>query len=334
MGNAKRSCQSTCTSFVHLSKSTLCTLSVLRMATTLRVRGAGKSSKSRGGGAAHGLLHWLRSQDVALSKAVFTRFGHTHGRGRRCVQRCASRGVTVNPQFSHGNKQHSPLSSLPIRGFKAVERLGQGYLWFGVPIVILLVSHDSGLRRDAATWLFAMLVDLVTIAGIKVRSLPRRLCVFYVRLTSCSTGRCASTTAFIQCARYVGHQRRQVLLPERWVPSHKDRCSAFASSDGHAMHNRSLITRHFDHLPRRVLCSSVGAGANTCLWNAVRDALMRCHEQSRLVALPVGIWACTTAASRVAMGRHYVADVVVGCLLGLVELQAVLRLMPPLCSTI
>lgn len=55
--------------------------------------------------------------------------------------------------------------------------------------------------------------------------------------------------------------------------------------------------------------------------------------QSRLAALPVGVWACTTAVSRVAMGRHYVADVLVGCLLGLLEFQAVRRLAPPLCAS-
>lgn len=65
---------------------------------------------------------------------------------------------------------------MTVRGLKAVERLGQGYLWFGVPIAILLLSHDDTLRRDAATWLFAMLVDLATVAGIKVRR-PCRPCL-------------------------------------------------------------------------------------------------------------------------------------------------------------
>jgi hypothetical protein len=251
-----------------LSNSEMCTLSVLRMATSLRVRGAGKSSKSRGGGAAHGLLHWLRSKDVALSKAVFMRFGHTHGRGRRCVQRCASCGVTVRQPSVLGRKQAARpahLHRLPIRGLKAVERLGQGYLWFGVPIVILLVSQDSGLRRDAATWLFAMLVDLVTIAGIKVRSLPRRLCVFYVRLTSCSTGRCASTTAVIQCGRYVGHQRRQVLLPERWVLP--------MWTDAVPSHSLMAMQCTTGHSSRGILI--------TCL-------TVSCAAQSGMVRTPVG----------------------------------------------
>lgn len=50
--------------------------------------------------------------------------------------------------------------------------------------------------------------------------------------------------------------------------------------------------------------------------------------QSRLSALPVAVWACVTATSRVAMGRHYVADVVVGCVLGVLEFQAVRRVAP------
>lgn len=49
-----------------------------------------------------------------------------------------------------------------------MERLGQGYLWFGVPIALLILSRDARLRRDAATWLLAMVTDLLTVAAIKV----------------------------------------------------------------------------------------------------------------------------------------------------------------------
>ncbi len=50
-----------------------------------------------------------------------------------------------------------------------MERLGQGWLWFGAPIVAMLLSADAALRRDAAALLRAMLVDLAVVAAIKAR---------------------------------------------------------------------------------------------------------------------------------------------------------------------
>ena len=52
-----------------------------------------------------------------------------------------------------------------------MERLGQGWLWFGAPIAVLVLSHDAALRRDAATLLCSMLFDLALVAAIKVRLL-------------------------------------------------------------------------------------------------------------------------------------------------------------------
>jgi hypothetical protein len=51
-----------------------------------------------------------------------------------------------------------------------MERLGQGWLWFGGPIAALLLSDNAALRRDAATLLAAMLLDLATVATLKVRA--------------------------------------------------------------------------------------------------------------------------------------------------------------------
>jgi len=52
-------------------------------------------------------------------------------------------------------------------GLKLLERAGQGYLWFGLPIAVLLLSHDVAARRDAETLLAAMLLDLALVAGLK-----------------------------------------------------------------------------------------------------------------------------------------------------------------------
>jgi membrane-associated phospholipid phosphatase len=45
--------------------------------------------------------------------------------------------------------------------------------------------------------------------------------------------------------------------------------------------------------------------------------------QGALLALLFGLWALATAASRVAMGRHYVGDVLTGWLIGFAEFRAV-----------
>ena len=180
--------------------------------------------------------------------------------------------LAVGVSLTH-SLTHSLLGDVNdgLRGLKAVERLGQGYLWFGVPIALLILSHDTRLRRDAATWLLAMVTDLVTVAAIKA---------------------------------VVRRPRPPYNLPDMLVIS----VDQFSFPSGHSSRG-ALIT-----------C--------LCLTCAMQTGV------STLAALPVAVWACTTAVSRVAMGRHYVADVVVGCLLGLLEFQALRRLpTEPLCAS-
>lgn len=121
--------------------------------------------------------------DVALSKWLFLTLGDTHGRGRAAL--------------------------------RAVERLGQGWLWFGGPAGVLLLSSSPPLRRDAACLLFAMLLDLALVALLKaVVRRPRPAYnlgdtrVFSVDRFSFPSGhasRCALVAALaVQCADGAG----------------------------------------------------------------------------------------------------------------------------------
>jgi hypothetical protein len=107
------------------------------------------------------------------------------------------------------------------RLLKFMERLGQGWLWFGGPIAALLLSDNAALRRDAATLLAAMLLDLATVATLKV---GRCACCDASRIRECAADapRCvraagvrAPAAAAVQRAGHAHHLRRQVLLPQR-----------------------------------------------------------------------------------------------------------------------
>ncbi len=56
------------------------------------------------------------------------------------------------------------------------------------------------------------------------------------------------------------------------------------------------------------------------------------RRQGAPLAVLFGLWALATAASRVAMGRHYVGDVLTGWLLGAAEFRAVRAWTPAVCT--
>ena len=57
--------------------------------------------------------------------------------------------------------------ALERSALKFFERLGQGWLWFGGPLLVLALSADAAQRGAATTLLAAMLLDLATVAALK-----------------------------------------------------------------------------------------------------------------------------------------------------------------------
>jgi hypothetical protein len=122
--------------------------------------------------AARRLPAGVAALDAALSQALFTRFGGKQGPARRCGTH-AQAAVSLLARSHSAAHVADALAAccLPhARSFlKMMERLGQGWLWFGAPIAVLVLSDDAALRRDATTLLAAMLLDLAVVATIKAR---------------------------------------------------------------------------------------------------------------------------------------------------------------------
>jgi hypothetical protein len=91
--------------------------------------------------------------DAALSQALFTRFGGKQGPARRCGTH-AQAAVSLLARSHSAAHVADALAAccLPhARSFlKMMERLGQGWLWFGAPIAVLVLSDDAALRRHHA----------------------------------------------------------------------------------------------------------------------------------------------------------------------------------------
>ncbi len=93
------------------------------------------------------------------------------------------------------------------RALKFVERLGQGYLWFGGPIAVLLLVENAALRRDASTLLAAMVLDLAVIATLKACTPACARASSRLSNARRGAGYRAPPAAAVQYARYAGYQR-------------------------------------------------------------------------------------------------------------------------------
>jgi membrane-associated PAP2 superfamily phosphatase len=114
----------------------------------------------------------LFSRAASFDHAISKRFFHLYG-GQRTT---GGRGV-----------------------LKMFERAGQGYLWFGLPAAVLLLSHDAAAREDAQTLLLAMVLDLVVIAVLK--ACAQRQCPLRTSLLL-RPGRAAPTATAVHGARH------------------------------------------------------------------------------------------------------------------------------------
>jgi hypothetical protein len=205
---------------------------------------------------------------------------------------------------------------------------------------VLVLSDDPALRRDAATLLAAMLLDLAVVATIKAR-VRARGCGGMLRSDGAERTRAKCKTCMRRraCAAPGRHTTCLTCSSSPWTATPSPAvclcdasvcCACFA----HAKHIRRQA------IPRAALSSpACSSPAPRCWgWCALPHQLARATHAltAALQGAQYGAlfcaWAACTSASRVVMGRHYVGDVLAGVLLGGAELAAVRALTPQVCA--